>query len=499
MSSVVLIAGQAPSNQFFNRYAGPYRLATELRANQYSTKVVVGAGYYSKETLIEMLDRCIDNKTLVLGISTTFMVDYAARSTANDENSLCFPNRAIENINAVICHYKTKFPNLKVVLGGPSCRKKNIDPEFVDLYVEGYADNLLVDYVKDVDKQRPIFSKQFFNKKPFYSNPLSADFKFRDSKIIFEDEDNIIYGETLPLEISRGCIFKCKFCSFPLKGRSSRDNSFIKTTHNLKEELERNYDMFGTTKYIFCDDTFNDSVPKMEALYEMISSLPFSIEFAAYIRLDLLYAHQDTIDLLKKMGLRGAFFGIETLDETSKKNIGKGQSPDKTLRAMELVNQKWKDEISVTCSFIYGLPGETIQTMDRWTSQYVFGTNLFYKHDLIFQPLTLLGSAATYKTDIDLDLKKFNYTIKNSKSYALNPQWVNNVTSYDAVKSLATDANIEAAKTDRSLQNFSLVTLMGYGLTYDEVKNLSNKRDASKIKAITEAMFNKYKKRCLEQ
>ena len=60
----------------------------------------------------------------------------------------------------------------------------------------------------------------------------------------------------LPLEVARGCIFKCNFCSFPLngkgKGEAIRDFSYI------RDELIENYELYGIEDYWLTDDTFND-------------------------------------------------------------------------------------------------------------------------------------------------------------------------------------------------------------------------------------------------
>ena len=91
-----------------------------------------------------------------------------------------------------------------------------------------------------------------------------------------------------------------------------------------------NYEKYGITKYYYGDDTHNDSMHKLEFLYnEIYSKLPFKIEFATYLRLDLLAAHPESISLLKESGLVGTFFGIETFNHASNKSVGKGATEEK--------------------------------------------------------------------------------------------------------------------------------------------------------------------------
>ena len=62
------------------------------------------------------------------------------------------------------------------------------------------------------------------------------------TKFRWNKNDCIQTGETLPLEISRGCIFKCKFCRYPYIGKTKND--FSKSIDNVVEELEYNYNNF---------------------------------------------------------------------------------------------------------------------------------------------------------------------------------------------------------------------------------------------------------------
>ena len=42
---------------------------------------------------------------------------------------------------------------------------------------------------------------------------------YTTSRILYEDNDLIFPGEILPIELARGCIFKCSFCSYNLIGK----------------------------------------------------------------------------------------------------------------------------------------------------------------------------------------------------------------------------------------------------------------------------------------
>jgi radical SAM superfamily enzyme YgiQ (UPF0313 family) len=484
---VVFITGQSPSNQILSRFAGVHRLATELRNVNISTKVLIGLGYYDINDYIQLVDNFIDEKTLVLGVSTTFFVEYSTRYS-NCHTTLYNGQTHISDMQLICNWIKSKYPAIKIVVGGPSARKRIKDFKNIDLIVEGYADVLLKDYVQSIKERgrcSPVLTT--YNGVPFISNPLGGDFDFRNSKILFEDEDGIMPGETLPLEISRGCIFRCKFCSFPLRGKSVSDNSYLKCEDNIKNELMRNYEKWGTTTYTFVDDTFNDSVEKLSNLHKIITSLPFKLKFSAYIRADLLHAYPETIDMMHEMGIVGAFFGIESLNDRARKTASKGFSAEKNLRVLETVNKKWTDTV-ITSSFIYGLPNDTPDTMRQWTEQ-IFNCGVFDNHDVIVQPLYLLGSEATYATDFDKEMDKHGYEYVGGGT-----QWTNTVTTFKEMVDMSEDTHRRLRDTVRPFGGFQFATLLGYGIPFEKLRMLNSNsvQDIDYIENLTKQKFNHY-------
>lgn len=486
--NVILLTGQAPSNQFMGRYAGPHRLATELRNNNISTKVINGLGYFDVNEFIAMCETFVSDQTLVLGISTTFFYEYTIRH-ALFPSKLYSGDNFKKDILTITHHFKRKFPKIKIVVGGPTARMNIEDTSVIDLFIEGYADELLVSYVNSLrGLSKKLFFNNFHNNVPLISNPMNENFNFRNSNITFEEEDAILPGETLPLELARGCVFKCKFCAYPLRGKTKDDVNFLKDENNVYDELMTNYEKFRTTNYIFVDDTFNDSITKLESLHKVFDRLPFKINFAAYIRPDLLNAYPESIDMLFDMGIRGAFFGIETLNDDARKTILKGFSSEKLLRILEQVNSKWKN-VSITSSFIYGLPGDTPESIRDWTDNIIYGSDIFNKHDLIFQALYILGKSATYKSDFDEDMEKYNYKIVPGKK-----SWVNDVTDFTEMFAMAKEANLKTKNVPRPFSSFHSVTLLGYGLPIEKILSLDshNPVDIDFVEKLTISQYNHY-------
>jgi hypothetical protein len=183
------------------------------------------------------------------------------------------------------------------------------------------------------------------------------------------------------------------------------------------------------------DDTFNDSEYKIDGFLELTRSLPFKIEYAAYIRADLVHRFEGMAEKLAETGLRGAFFGIESLHPTASKIVGKGWS-GKSAREFvpELVHNIWKNKITAHCGLIVGLPGETADDLQgslRWANDNMinvifFGlqvTNNLHERSYISE---FERNADTYGFKFDSNNKWYNDTWKRDSvlAYAakLNPQ-----------------------------------------------------------------------------
>ena len=222
----------------------------------------------------------------------------------------------------------------------------------------------------------------------------------------FTEDDHIKPYEPLPVEISRGCIFKCSFCAFPLNGK--RRDEYIRDYDKVREEMVRNYEMFGTTNYIFSDDTINDSMDKVDALHALSASLPFDLKFTGYIRLDVMYRHPDMAHKLMDMGLESAFFGIETLNAEAARRIGKGGANIK--EAMYWIRDVWGDNVLMRGAFIIGLhpePFDSVLATREWTL-----SDDYPLHNTYWSALRVFGNSDStvpklYLSRMEKDPEKF--------------------------------------------------------------------------------------------
>ena len=325
----------------FGRYAGTYRIATELRLMGFTVQTIDFSMSFTVDEISKIIDRYVSKETIFVGISSTFLITPSNRNQhrlkisklGETSTSVGWSVEAFENMVAQI---KRNSSATKIIVGGA---KVNRDLEKVDIWIDG-------------EGELPL--RRLLN--------MPEIFQFNSSQIICDDSDHVFRQEHLPIEIARGCIFKCSFCSYALNGKAAND--YIKNTDVVKEELLDNYARFRTTGYMFADDTYNDSPAKIENYHKMITSLPFELDFSAYMRLDLIAAKPHTIPLLYESGARSVFFGIETFNQTAGKNIGKGMAPNRLKDTLYKLKEEWPDTV-ISAGFIVGLPHESISDIEK--------------------------------------------------------------------------------------------------------------------------------------
>lgn len=354
----VILWNTGPKINSFTLYRtlGAYKLAHTVRSAGYSAQVIDHIAWMTADELYDCTVKHITKDTVCLGISTTFLVN---------KGKPLSPHFA-----SVLGRILTEFPNIKIVVGGPYVREiqnqnSSISNRLYAVFLH-YSEDAFLEFIKFLKNtgKMPPFQIETWNNKNVYvfNKPAEEKFNIETDAYRFVDQDHIMPGETLPLEISRGCIFKCKFCNHLMLGRGKLD--YLRDFELIKEELIQNYEKWGVTNYYIICDTFNDTEFKMKAWHEMVSSLPFKIKYTCYLRADLLDRFPDVPYMLQESGLIAGFHGIESLGEKASTVIGKGWSGKSAKQFIpKLTHDIWKSKVKLTLSFIVGLPGDTRESL----------------------------------------------------------------------------------------------------------------------------------------
>jgi radical SAM superfamily enzyme YgiQ (UPF0313 family) len=442
--------------------AGPYRIATEVRNRGLTCQIIEMMTEFSITEIESICKKFVSSETLIVGFSTTFWT--GTHELLNNK------------IMQIISCSRLLNLNVKIIFGGANALDLVNRFKFdVDAIFLGYSESTFINYLDSLTKKAVSFiPDRMLGKIKIYEFVERSDvFNFCNSQIIYNDSDNLLPGEPVTLEVGRGCIFKCKFCSFPLTGKKKLDH--LKDPEVIKEELIRNYEQYQIDKYVISDDTFNDSNEKLEYLHKIFTSLPFKIKFGAYIRLDLLNAHRHQIDLLKEMGLIGANIGVETFHEKAARTIGKGIVSNVAKQLLyDLKSEYWGDNVKIQINLITGLPYETAESYDE-TEKWILDDDACLVDTISIASLGLRNPKIiknTWMSEFELNAEKYGYYWKDNNPFA----WYNDnffiKNSNEAFK-MKTRLDLAIAQSKRKLQGgFTLFSVFAKTTFFEDVKSL---------------------------
>lgn len=476
----IILMTDATDMMTMQKALGTYKVAYELRKAGFQVVVLNHLHTFSWEEILHYLRELVNEQTLFVGVNNIFYQEIADPIVTEDNNVYYKPSKpgamlphGFDRNKELRKYIKELNSNCALVLGGASAHDADYNIDY-DYIVTGYADLSIVNlanHLLDKNVKLEKSHKSIFG--PVVVNDSKAEgFDFASSSMAYEHHDGILTDEVLPIEIARGCIFKCAFCSYPLNGKKKLD--YLKDPEILYNEFLDNYEKFGTTRYNFVDDTFNDSIEKCKMISDISKRLPFKLEYWAYIRLDLLAAHPETIDWLFDSGLRGCFFGIETFNQETGKLVGKGGKRERLIDTLRYIKSKWGDEAMLHGSFIFGLPHESVDSMQQTISTLLSPDSPLDSFHL--KALRIKANKENWTNgflaDIDINYEKYGYTKKGE--IGLDMIWENEYTSYEQVKKLVNDTHEQGNRSGTRVISSSYVfelASLGYPL-----KDVANKR-----------------------
>lgn len=379
------------------RTTGIHRVATQMRKRNAYVEVVDFFNSWSDDELVQYLNKLPRIDFIGFGLNPSPLI--------------------MEKVNLVVSKTKEINPSVKILVGGSDLSDSTI--EGADLYFKGFAEGAMDDIMQFVrtGKFNPFIidttitpagaTRKIIDCMKHYP---SYDLNMLSNEYI--DTDFIQRNETLPLEIGRGCIFKCKFCTFLLTGKNKND--YIREKESVKQELISNYTKWGVTRYQVTDDTYNDNQIKVDLLAEIAEEIDFKLDLVMYARADLLRAFPGSAEKLIKAGVKGVYFGIESLNEQSSKAIGKGISGDR-LKEYLVTLKKNNPQLHITCSFITGLPYESIETFNE-NLEWALASGVV--DSWVFNPLGIvIANDATGVAPFTYEYKDYGYVEMTQEEY----------------------------------------------------------------------------------
>jgi radical SAM superfamily enzyme YgiQ (UPF0313 family) len=330
-----------------------------------------GASILKKEGYSAILKDCIAE-----GMPKEEFIDWLKRkspdivvietATASIYNDLELTKRISEEIETttVLCGpHVTALPH------------ETLENKFVNFVIIGeyeYALKNLVDKLdsgKDTSKLNGVCfregNKTIINPRaPLIDNLDELPFPIRDSLPMEKYIDPFCkHAPNAQMISSRGCPNQCSFCLEPLV--YGKKNYRMRSPENVVDEMEYLVNNYKVKEIYFDDSSFSVNRTRVDKICQEILDRGLDIYWSCMADSNL---RKDTLKKMNSAGCIALKFGVETSDIQILKNINK---PFSSQDAKSVVEDCKKVGIETHATFIFGLPGETSNTINK-TMKFAF-------------------------------------------------------------------------------------------------------------------------------
>ncbi len=181
-------------------------------------------------------------------------------------------------------------------------------------------------------------------------------------------------NHTLPVNSSRGCYYRCRFCTYHWLFPEVHYRSLAV----LRDELKA-IDDLGLVRHVrFTDDNFTARKDRIKAVLKMMIAEQFSFKWSSFARASALTP--ELVGLMKRSGCEFLDLGLESGSQEILNNMDKRLSKRESFEAIKLLNDHG---IISRGSFIIGYPGETRETFFE-TIDFINQSGLPYYQPYLF-------------------------------------------------------------------------------------------------------------------
>ncbi len=162
------------------------------------------------------------------------------------------------------------------------------------------------------------------------------------------------------LEGSRGCKYRCTFCS---QWKHWKGAWRTKSAKRIADEMEYFHERFGGTFLWFTDDNFNYRV-RAEELWRELRPRGFTEEVAWFFqaRTDDIAKNPDSVAKLRDVGNNWILVGVENNSPEVLRDFGKGVQVDDAFKAMRILED---NDIFTHAMYVIGSRRDTAESIAR--------------------------------------------------------------------------------------------------------------------------------------
>lgn len=262
---------------------------------------------------------------------------------------------------------KQQNSGIPVIVGGahPSSAPERCLNDGFDIVIAGEGEGALLKAVKENLSEKLI-------KTPYINDIDRVSFPARDIIDLRSYGYDIEGGKATTIITSRGCPFKCAFCSKDVWQGKVRFHSVDYVFSELKQIISK----FGIKYFLFLDDSFTLSKRRLIDLCQRIA--PLKIKWRCYA--STRTTDSEMLKTMKEAGCIEVGVGIESGSQKILDIVNKGITVEQNT---EFVLSCKKIGLSINAFIMIGLPGETYETVEatkRWMEKVrpdKFGFNIF--------------------------------------------------------------------------------------------------------------------------
>jgi len=305
----------------------------------------------------------------------------------------CFKSNFLATLK-IIELLRAKRKDIRIILGGPEITRQffkgrgNIKKEvrqLADFLVVGEGEIPLFSYLRAKANSDKIAVFQQCGNLADLNFPRYRGLNF----------DAYPRRDALPLNLSRGCVRRCRFCSERLLYKGFRTRKPESIIEEIKYHRENNH----TDYFIFFDSLLNADLALLEDLCDKIMDNFGSLRWEAQmvIRSDM---SEKLLKKMKKSGCYNLFIGLESGCAATLKRMNKGFSPEE---ASMFFTKLHSVGLAFGISVIVGYPGETRKDFEESLDFIVRHRNIIPKIEQVNPFSYYDGTSAAKKGDYKIN------------------------------------------------------------------------------------------------
>jgi radical SAM superfamily enzyme YgiQ (UPF0313 family) len=300
---------------------------------------------------VTLLDLCIDHIERAQFEGMVRRHDYVLVS--------CY-TQSIENAHEIIRDVRKINGRAFILCGGPYCMETQRYVPGSDITAVAEADKTIVAMLEGLEGERPLegIPNLFFRRngrvirteRDHSINPF-CEGDYPRLELVRDKDYGYFHGVKIPgvapLLSSRGCPFRCSFCTYNLTRYRQRDVADVIAEIELRERQGYRY-------IIFCDDNFLLQKQRAHRIMDGIIARGIKMRMIMQGRVNA-----PDLELYRKMrraGVELVIFGLESANPDVLEYFNKRATVEEGCRAVELADRAG---LLVAGSLIIGAPMET--------------------------------------------------------------------------------------------------------------------------------------------